>query len=46
MLEKSLYNESTKAIAGMKTQMDDLEKQLKAVQEKKEEAPASLLDLP
>ena len=39
VLEKSLYNESTKVIDDMKTQMEDLQKQLKAVQETKE-APA------
>ncbi len=36
VLEKSLYNESTKVIDDMKTQMEDLQKQLKAVQETKE----------
>ena len=36
VLEKSLYNESTKVIDDMKAQMEDLQKQLKAVQETKE----------
>ena len=36
VLEKSLYNESTKVIDDMKSQMEDLQKQLKAVQETKE----------
>jgi conjugal transfer pilus assembly protein TraB len=36
VLEKSLYNESTKVIDDMKTQMEDLQKQLKVVQETKE----------
>ena len=47
VLEKSLYNESTKVIDDMKTQMEDLQKQLKAVQETKEApslpAPAGAL---
>ena len=41
VLEKSLYNESTKTMDAMKTQMEDLQKQLKAVQESKApEAPS------
>ena len=36
VLEKSLYNESTKVIDDMKAQVEDLQKQLKAVQETKE----------
>jgi conjugal transfer pilus assembly protein TraB len=35
VLEKSLYNESTKVIDDMKAQVEDLQKQLKAVQETK-----------
>ena len=48
VLEKSLYNESTKVIDDMKTQMEDLQKQLKAVQEAKEkpEAPLCLSQTP
>jgi len=36
VLEKSLYNESTKVIDDMRAQMEDLQKQLKAVQETKD----------
>ena len=36
VLEKSLYNESTKVIDDMRAQVEDLQKQLKAVQEAKE----------
>ena len=46
VLEKSLYNESTKVIDDMKTQMEDLQKQLKAVQETKETPEAPSLPLP
>ena len=46
VLEKSLYNESTKVIDDMKTQMEDLQKQLKAVQETKEAPEAPSLPVP
>ena len=46
VLEKSLYNESTKVIDDMKSQMEDLQKQLKAVQEAKETPEAPSLPLP
>jgi conjugal transfer pilus assembly protein TraB len=46
VLEKSLYNESTKVIDDMKTQMEDLQKQLKAVQEAKEKPEAPSLPVP
>ena len=46
VLEKSLYNESTKVIDDMKTQMEDLQKQLKAVQETKETPEAPSLPVP
>jgi conjugal transfer pilus assembly protein TraB len=46
VLEKSLYNESTKVIDGMKTQMEDLQKQLKAVQETKEGQQTPSLPVP
>ena len=46
VLEKSLYNESTKVIDDMKTRMEDLQKQLKAVQEAKETPEAPSLPLP
>ncbi len=46
VLEKSLYNESTKVIDDMKSQMEDLQKQLKAVQEAKETPEALSLPLP
>jgi conjugal transfer pilus assembly protein TraB len=46
VLEKSLYNESTKVIGDMKTQMEDLQKQLKAVQEGKETPEAPSLPVP
>ena len=46
VLEKSLYNESTKVIDDMKTQMEDLQKQLKAVQETKETPEARSLPVP
>ena len=46
VLEKSLYNESTKVIDDMKTQMVDLQKQLKAVQETKEAPEAPSLPVP
>ena len=46
VLEKSLYNESTKVIDDMKSQMVDLQKQLKAVQEAKETPETPSLPLP
>ncbi len=46
VLEKSLYNESTKVIDDMKTQMEDLQKQLKAVQETKETPGTPSLPVP
>jgi conjugal transfer pilus assembly protein TraB len=46
VLEKSLYNESTKVIDDMKTRMEDLQKQLKAVQEAKETPEAPSLPVP
>ena len=46
VLEKSLYNESTKVIDDMKTRMEDLQKQLKAVQETKGTPEAPSLPLP
>jgi conjugal transfer pilus assembly protein TraB len=46
VLEKSLYNESTKVIDDMKSQMEDLQKQLKAVQEAKETPETPSLPLP
>ena len=46
VLEKSLYNESTKVIDDMKTQMEDLQKQLKAVQETKDTPEAPSLPVP
>jgi len=44
VLEKSLYNESTRVIDDMKSQMEDLQKQLKAVQETKEAPSLPLPD--
>ena len=43
VLEKSLYNESTKGLADMKTQLEDVQKQLKAIQDAK--APGPVPDL-